>query len=320
VPDGGPVRFDGRVAVVTGSGRGLGRQTALFLAARGAAVVVNDVGVSADAARYGEDPCDDPYASDVAYGVVDEIEAAGGRAVANVSDVANPISAASAVADAVRSFGRVDIVINNAGVVVERPFEELTTADMTTAWSVDVGGAFHVLKAAWQHMREQGYGRVVNVGSSAGFVVGHPAGYAAYDVANGGLAGMTRALAAEGAPLGILVNALLPSAVTRSHIWDEASGGGGIDFDIARVAPVAAWLAHENCRVHGRFFAAGAGRVGEVYTSAASGYQCPQPSGFSLEYVRDNWTTVKSTAGSVSPTSSADYNAFRVGIYDSTVV
>ena len=236
----------------------------------------------------------------------------------NGADVADPAGAASVVADAVAAFGRVDIVINNAGIVVDGALADATPEALRAAWGVHVGGAFNILSAAWPHLAAQGYGRIVNVGSIAGLLVG-VAGHTPYEVAKGGLAGLTRALATEGEPLGIAVNALLPTADTRSAASVPRGYDRGARFEARHVAPVAAWLAHEDCRVNGRFFAAGAGRVGEVFTSAAAGYQCARPAEFSLEHIRANWEVVKSPAAAVTPGSIGDYNAFRMAIYEAAV-
>ncbi|MER6176931.1 SDR family NAD(P)-dependent oxidoreductase [Streptosporangium sp. NPDC001681] len=311
---GAELRFDGRVAVVTGGGRGLGRAFARLLAARGAAVLVNDVGVSSDADRYPPEP----DAAEAAIAVAAEIVAEGGTAVSSTADVADEHGARSVVDEALAAFGRLDIVINNAGIVLDGAFLDQTVDDLRALWSVHVGGAFRVTRAAWPHLAGQGYGRVVNVGSIAGLLVG-VGGHSAYDAAKGGLAGMTRSLATEGAPLGIQVNGLLPTATTRAALSVQRSYDRGIAFEPEQVAAVAAWLAHEECPVSGRYFAAGAGRVGEVFTSAARGYQCPTPAAFTLEHVRDEWAAIRSTADAMSPATVAEYNAFRIGIYQDVV-
>ena len=220
---GGCIRFDGLVAVVTGAGRGLGRSFAMALAERGASVVVNDIGVSADADRYarlGVEAADfgtDALAANVADVVVDEIRSRGGSAESDTSDVSNEHTAASIINRAVSRFGRIDIIVNNAGVVPYAPFEESTLEDLQMALNVHIGGTFNVTRAAWPIMREQKLGRVLNVCSIEGVLVGN-AGFAAYAAAKGGLMGLTRSLAAEGAPLGIGVKGLLTGETNRRNV------------------------------------------------------------------------------------------------------
>jgi NAD(P)-dependent dehydrogenase (short-subunit alcohol dehydrogenase family) len=286
----GRTRYDGRVAVVTDGESELGRRVSELLAERGAAVVVNG--------------------GDGAAHVAEQIRSSRGRAVSCAANLVDPQGAATAVADAVRSFGQIDIIVNNAGSSVDARFQALTTRLMVDAWTSRVSAAFNVLKAAWPHLNAQGYGRVVNVSAVTGLLDGRVSGRVADDVAYGGLIGMTRALAASGSPAGIRVNAVLLSP--------EAGDGAGAS-DVAFVAPLVAWLAHEDCLVGGKFVTAESGRVMEVFASAAAGYQCRQPSAFSAEDVRENWATVRSTAGSTSPMTSAEYNAFRVGIYEASV-
>lgn len=304
-------RFDERVAVVTGAGRGLGREFALLLAARGAAVVVNDIGRSVDAGRYGNDG---PVSA--ADEVVAEIKRAGGRAVSNAGDVSSPDGAGSIVDAAVSEFGGIDIVINNAGVVITNSFAELTLDDLTKSYAVHVGGAFLVSKAAWGHMAGQGYGRILNVCSVDGVLVGNQ-GHTAYDAAKGGVAGLTRGMAEDGRGLGVQVNGLLPGALTRGHASTDASiRPTGIDMRPSLVGPAAGWLVHEDCSVTGRFYAASSGRMGRIFTAASAGYQT-HPDEFSIEAVQNNWETVDAPDDFVIPDSTPDYNAMRRRVYES---
>ncbi|MER6176930.1 SDR family NAD(P)-dependent oxidoreductase [Streptosporangium sp. NPDC001681] len=320
------VRFDGRVAVVTGAGRGLGREFALLLASRGAAVVVNDIGVSADAQRYvgvshgGTEFGGDAYAGGVADQVAAEINGLGGRAVADRSSVSDPTGAPSIVEKALERFGRVDIVVNNAGVVINRPLPELTEADLMSALDVHVVGSVQVLQAAWPHFVRQNYGRVVNVCSVEGVLIGS-AGFEVYAAAKGALMGLTMALAAEGAGAGIGVNGLLPGAMTRGNasVQPAYRRSSTIDRGPQLVAPAAAWLCHEDCDVTGRFFASTAASMRTVFTSAAVGYQSPNPGAFSPEEVRDNWAQACAQAPALFPEDPTAFNAFRREIYEEKV-
>ena len=309
------LRFDGRVAVVTGAGRGLGREFALLLARRGSAVVVNDIGRSMDQERY--DASADTI-TQVAQQVVDEIKASGGSAVASTADVSDPAAAESIVTTAVDAFGGVDIVINNAGILPHASVEELTPEQFMATLAVHVGGAFHVSRAAWPHFRRHGYGRIVNVCSSIGVVYGAD-NYAAYGSAKGGLMGLTRVSACEGAQHGILVNGLLPNAATRgraSVTQALQSSRVGNDRSAELVAHAAAWLAHDQCSASGEFFAAKSGSMREVFVSVAEGFQAKRPEEFSLELIQENWSTIRDRLPALSPTDAIQYNEYRQAVFD----
>jgi NAD(P)-dependent dehydrogenase (short-subunit alcohol dehydrogenase family) len=312
----GEVRFDGRVAIVTGAGRGLGREFALSLARRGAAIVVNDIGVSADAGRYAnvsvadQDLGIDASLTGVAQLVADEIRQLGGLAFANTADVGDPSAAASIVEDAMANFGRIDIVVNNAGVVITKPLEDLTPDDFATAYRVHVLGSFNVLHTAWPHFSAQRYGRVVNICSVEGGLIGSP-GFEVYGGAKGGLVGMTRALAAEGESSGISVNGLLPAGQTRASSLSGKKRAANVDRGAALVAPAVAWLCHEDCDVSGQLFAATSGSMRLIFTSAAQGYQSMAPESFTIEELRDNWGQACAREPALIPSSLAQYNGFR---------
>jgi NAD(P)-dependent dehydrogenase (short-subunit alcohol dehydrogenase family) len=309
-------RFDGLTAVITGAGRGLGREFATLLARRGAAVVVNDIGVSADSGRYSVDPfgvdlARDAERHDVADAVAAEIRATGGKAAADHGDVSDPAQARALIDTALDRFGSVDIVVNNAGVIVTRPVDELTAADLDAVYRVHVLGSFSVLQAAWPLFVSQDCGRVVNVGSVEGGLIGTPT-FAVYAAAKGALVGMTYALAAEGAGAGITINGLLPAAATRASSKSLIHNkSGNIERSAAVVAPAAAWLCHPACDVSGQLFASTAGSIRRVYTSAVLGYQSPEPERFSIEELRDNWAIALDRTAPFVPATGAEYSAFR---------
>jgi len=287
------MRFDDRVAIVTGAS-GLSQRIGRALAQRGATVFVSDSPRSApQAAR--------------------EIAATGGGLLAFPYDVADPAQAVALAQTAVRGFGRIDVVVNCADAVTEAGKESDAGARLAVAWQATVSGAFNVLQAAWPAMTARGFGRVVNVGARLDLPEPQPALELAAAVAECGLAGMTRALAAAGAEHGIAVNGLLP---VFAEMRQQAASSWLVG---ATAVPAAVWLAHEDCPSRGRFILAGPRRLAEAYSSAAAGYQCPVPTEFSAEHVRAHWPTVSSAAGSLAPASSAEYNAFRVAIYEAVV-
>lgn len=279
------LRWDDRVAVVTGAGRNLGRAYARLLAARGAAVVVNDLGVAiSDTDGAGEEPAANP-----ARVVVAEIEGAGGRAVANTDSVASPDGGAALIQTALDSFGRVDVVINNAGVVRQAPFADYAPELLEAELSSQIGGHFNVTRAAWPIMTAAGYGRVVNLSSGAG-LWGVP-GMTGYAAAKMGIVGFTRALALEGADLGVTVNVVAPCAKTRPGGFGPIPESPALHawLSMDEVAPVVAWLAHEDCSVTGECFSVGGGYIGRVAVAVNDGWR-DRP--LSVESVRDHWSVV----------------------------
>ncbi|MEU8137214.1 SDR family NAD(P)-dependent oxidoreductase [Streptodolium elevatio] len=263
-----PLRFDNRVAVVTGAGRNLGRVYALALAERGARVVVNDLGVAiSDTDGSGDGPAENP-----AVAVVREIEALGGEAVVSTDSVATEEGGAAIVDTAVEAFGRVDIVVNNAGVVRTAPFADLPPELVDPVLATQIASVFHVTRPAWRLMAAQGYGRIVNVSSGSAFA-GVP-GLSAYGGAKAGVIGLTRQMATEGAGLGIKVNVIAPYAKTRPGTGfgpippsDELNAWMRPEF----LTPLVNLLAHEECPVTGECFAAGAGYVSRVVWSTTEG-------------------------------------------------
>ncbi len=207
------IRFDGRVAIVTGAGGGLGRLHALALAARGAAVVVNDLGGAIDGS--GGAPV-------AAYAVAEEIRAAGGKATASAASVTDFVAVQAMVEDAMREWGRVDILVNNAGILRDKSFAKMEIADFRLVMDVHLMGAVHCTKAVWDIMRAQNYGRIVMTTSSSGLYGNF--GQANYGAAKMALVGLMQTLSIEGGRHDIRVNCLAPTAATRmtEHLLPEA--------------------------------------------------------------------------------------------------
>ncbi|MBU6226660.1 MAG: SDR family oxidoreductase [Acidobacteria bacterium] len=285
--------YDGKVAIITGAGGGLGRQHALLLAKRGALVVVNDLGGNIDGT--GGD-------ASAAQKVVDEIKAAGGEAVADHNSVATPEGGAAIVKTAVDTFGRVDIVINNAGILRDKSFHNMSPDLMNPVFDVHLKGAFHVTQPAWVLMREQGYGRIISTSSAAGIFGNF--GQTNYGAAKLGLVGFTRVLAVEGAKYNIKANAIAPLALTR--MTEDLMGALADKLDPAQVSPIVAWLAHEDCPVTGQVYSVGGGRVANVFFGETQGYTKP---GHSLEDVRDNWEAIMSQKDYFVPQNLAEETA-----------
>ncbi|HUP68645.1 MAG TPA: SDR family NAD(P)-dependent oxidoreductase [Acidimicrobiales bacterium] len=277
----GELRFEGRVAVVTGAGGGLGRAYAVLLAARGAQVVVNDV----DQVQ--------------AVATVDAILAAGGTAIADSNTVSDHDGGEALICHALGKFGRIDIVVNNAGFLRDKAFHNLTPELIEPVLDVHLMGAFWVTRPAWVHMREQGYGRVVNITSSAGLLGNF--GQTNYAAAKMGLVGLTRALAVEGAVKGIQVNAVAPLA--RTAMTEALLGPLGDQFPPELVAPVVAWLCHEDCPANGEIYSAGGGRVARFFIGLTPGWH---DSALTPESVRDNFEAIGAEAGYSLPASPAD--------------
>ncbi len=281
------VGFDGKVAIITGAGGGLGRQHALLLASRGALVVINDLGGSVDGT--GSD-------KGAAEHVVDEIKAAGGEAVADTNSVSTPEGGAAIVQTAIDAFGRVDIVINNAGILRDKAFHNMTPDLVDPVLAVHLKGAFNVTQAAWPYMREQKFGRVISTSSAAGIFGNF--GQANYGAAKMGLVGLTRVLAVEGAKYNITANAIAPLALTR--MTESLLGGLGDKLDPALISPLVTYLVSAECDVTGRVFSVGGGRVAEVFIAETQGYH---HANLTPEDVRDNWATITERSGYAVPTN-----------------
>ncbi len=252
------LRFDGRVAIITGGGRGLGRAYALLLASRGAKVVVNDLGVSMG----GDDASTGP-----AEKVAQEIRAMGAEALANSDSVATPEGAAGIVAAAQEAFGRVDVMIHNAGNIRRGLLAQLSDADYEAVMAVHLRGGFHMVRACWPLMAAQQYGRFVLTASVNGLY--GKASNGNYAMAKAGLIGLSHTAAIEGQALGIRSNVIVPAAVTRMSEGIDTSQFP--PMEPAMVAPTVGWLAHEACSVSGEIYVAMGGRVARAYLAETPG-------------------------------------------------
>ena len=277
--------FDGKVAIITGAGGGLGRQHALMMAKRGALIVVNDLGGAVDGT--GSD-------KGAAQLVVDEIKDAGGEAVANTDSVATPEGGAAIVQSAVDAFGKVDIVINNAGILRDKAFHNMDADLFDPVIAVHLRGAFNVTQPAWKIMREQGYGRIVSTSSAAGIFGNF--GQANYGAAKMGLVGFTRVLANEGRKYNIKANAIAPIAKTR--MTEELLGAFGDKLAAEEVTPTVCYLAHEDCPVTGEIYSVAGGSVSRFFIGLTPGYY---KNGHTVEDVRDNFDLIRNEEGYIVP-------------------
>jgi NAD(P)-dependent dehydrogenase (short-subunit alcohol dehydrogenase family) len=279
---------------VTGAGRGIGRAYAVLLAARGAKVVVNDLGGSA-----GGDGSDASPAAEV----VAEIVASGGAAVADSSDVSTPDGAQSLVDVAIAEFGRLDVVINNAGIIRWSDFSDADADNLDRHLAVHVGGSFHTTHAAWPQFVAQGYGRVVMTTSSGVFGLPNNTSYAA---AKGAVIGLTRSLATAGKKHEIRVNAIAPAAMTR--MAGQVPDALAERMDPDNVAPMAAYLAHEECPVSGEIYAAGAGRFSRIVLASTPGYVHDRGAP-TIEDVAAQWAVINDETGYVVPADLMSWSA-----------
>ena len=279
--------FDGKVAIITGAGGGLGRSHALELARRGAHVVVNDLGGSVDGVG-GDDSA--------AQKVVDEITAAGGEAVANHDSVATPEGGKAIVQSGLDAWGKVDIVINNAGILRDTSFAKMTPEQLEPVLDVHLKGAFYVTQPAFVHMKEQGYGRIVNTSSGAGIFGNF--GQTNYGAAKMGLVGLANVLAVEGAKYNIKANVIAPVAATR--MTEDILGPLLDQLGPEYITPVAVYLAHESCEVTGEIYSCGGGRVARVFIGVTPGIVDDE---LSVETMGERLAEIRAEDGYEIPTS-----------------
>jgi NAD(P)-dependent dehydrogenase (short-subunit alcohol dehydrogenase family) len=252
------LRFDNRVAVITGAGGGLGRSHALELARRGALVLVNDLGGGLDGSG---------SSTSAAQRVVDEIVSLGGFAVANHDSVASAQGGEAIIQAALDAFGRIDVLINNAGILRDRAFHKMDAASIDQVIDVHLKGGLFVSQPAFRHMRLQGYGRIVNTSSASGLFGNF--GQANYGAAKAGLAGLTRVLAIEGAEHGIKVNAIAPIAQTR--MTEGILGELAPKVSAESVSPLVAYLTSEECGVNGHVYSVAGGRIARIFVGETDG-------------------------------------------------
>ena len=294
--------FDGRVAVVTGAGRGIGRAYAHLLGELGASVVVNDLGGTTEGTGADLAP---------AESVAREITDAGGTAIADGSDVSTVSGGKAAIDAAVNQFGRVDILVNNAGNVIFGGLPDVDLDNIESHLAVHVKGSFNTTRAAWPHMLAQNYGRVVLTTSTGMFGLSDNLGYA---IAKASMIGMANSMTISAGDSNIKINLIAPNAMTRmgakpskgmDSLREQQPPPQGMEPDL--VAPMVAYLSHEECTVSSELYVAGAGRFARIFVGATQGYLTPDPTKASIDDVADNWAAINDEAGYYVPTSLMDW-------------
>jgi len=283
----------GRVAIITGAGRGIGVAYATALAAEGAKVVVNDLGGATDGTGGGSSMADE---------TVKEINEAGGTAVANYDSVATPEGGEAIVQTALDNFGRCDIVINNAGILRDKTFAKLEPKDLEIVLDVHLKGAFFVTQPAFRSMKENNYGRIVFAASGAGIFGNF--GQTNYGAAKMGLVGLSNVLAVEGAKYDIKCNVIAPIAKTR--LTESLLGPMADALDPEYVTPLVAYLVSENCELTHEIFDVGGGRYARIFIGLAPGWTAPKGEAPSVEAIADNIDAIRATEGYTIPASIAD--------------
>ena len=284
------IRFDDRVAVITGAGGGLGKTYALDFAKRGGKVVVNDLGGAADGSGGG---------SSMADQTVKEIEEAGGTAVANYDSVATPEGGEAIIQTALDNFGQVDIVVNNAGILRDKSFAKLTPDELEIVLDVHLKGAFYVSQPAFRAMKEKNYGRFVFTASAAGLLGNF--GQTNYGAAKMGLVGLSNVLAVEGKKNNILSNVIAP--IARTRLTEELMGELAKLIDPEQVTPLVTYLCSEACETTHSIYSVGGGKFSRMFIGVAEGWFAGQGSAPTAEDIQGNWGAIDSDAGYVIPDS-----------------
>jgi NAD(P)-dependent dehydrogenase (short-subunit alcohol dehydrogenase family) len=283
--------LDGKVGVVTGAGRGLGRSYVELLAERGARVVVNDLGT--DVSGFGKDPT-------IAEQVADLIRSRGGEAIADDSDVSTPEGSSDLIATTVEHFGKIDLLVNNAGICGSQLFEDATLEDFEHYWRVHLGGPVNTVKAAWPHMVAKRHGKIILTTSVVGLFGAR--GQATYAAAKGAVVGLMRVLAIEGAEHGILVNTISPVGYTRMHpaavsdpTWLKQSEA---TTPVEAVAPAIVWLASDSCSETNTIYNVEAGTIQRIAVVMGPGFYDPH---LTPESIAENHAKVESIEGFSEP-------------------
>ncbi len=286
------IRYDGRVAVITGAGGGLGKTYAQMLASRGASVVINDLGGASDGTGGGTSMADQ---------TAKEINEAGGKAVANYDSVATPEGGAGIIQTAVDNFGKVDIVINNAGILRDKSFAKLEPQHLEAVIDVHLKGAFYVTQPAFRLMKANSYGRIIFASSGAGIFGNF--GQTNYGAAKMGLVGLSNVLAVEGAKSNIKCNVIAPIAKTR--LTEQLLGGMADALDPNFVTPLVAYLCSEDCELTHEVFDVGGGRYARIFVGLGKGWTASKGKIPSVEDIADNMDAIRSTDGYTIPDSIA---------------
>ena len=286
------IQFDDRVAIITGAGGGLGKTYALELGRRGAKVVVNDLGGSADGTGAGSSMADE---------TVKEINEAGGTAVANYDSVATPEGGEAIVKTALDNFGRCDIVINNAGILRDKSFTKLEPENLEIVIDVHLKGAFFVSQPAFRAMKENNYGRFVFTASGAGIFGNF--GQTNYGAAKMGLVGLSNVLAVEGAKNNIKCNTIAP--IARTRLTEQLLGPMAEQLAPHHVTPLVVYLVSEACELTHEIFDVGGGRYARIFLGMGKGWTAPKGRDASAEDIAANLDAVRSTDDFVIPDSIA---------------